>query len=514
MRFIDFLLKHYESVPHSSSSQGLGTKNELVKFAKPQRVGTRLKISSICTHSAKTQKDSLFVALKGRETDGHEYLRQAVNKGASALLLSETDYVPSHFKGLVLKYKPPLKSLSKVLNCFYEEPSHKLFTVGVTGTNGKTSFCYLLEHLFKHCGWPTAVIGTVGQFFENHRWPGSLTTPEPAELFERLKDFVNLSARAVIMEVSSMALDQHRLDGLDFNGLVWTNLSQDHLDYHGSMDNYFQAKANFFLERGPAQGKNFFYLINQDDEYGKKLKKLLNKKCWTYGQDTNVDFCFKIKLLSSSHSVFELRSPEGVCEFYLPLTGKYNIYNAVSALSSAMLTGFKAEDCKSALKSFPGVPGRMEKVCFSVKTSFEVIVDYAHTPSALSSVLSALKSYFKNIILVFGCGGDRDKDKRTQMASIALKWTHHVFLTTDNPRHEDPEQIAWETLKGLDTKQRQKVTVELDRQQAIKKALSFAKKGDLVLIAGKGHEKFQIVGDKKIPFCDKSIALEGLKELY
>ena len=340
MRFIDFLFNNYEVVK----------KTEIKS------------LSSVCTHSDKVKDSSLFIAMKGQKSDGHDYLKQAVNKGASILLVQKTDNIPSDFKGTVLKYKDGLKTFPLILNQFYNFPSKKLFAVGVTGTNGKTSFCYLLEHIFKCCGWPTAVIGTVDQHFHEHKWLSTLTTPSLSDIFERLNDFVKLEARSVVMEISSHALDQNRVEGIDFKALVFTNLSQDHLDYHGGMENYFQAKRKLFSQTDKVQSKNLFCLINQDDEYGKKLKKIIQRACYTYGQDPSSDFCFKIKNRSRFHSVFELKSPSGSYEFSLPLAGDYSVYNAVSALSCAILTGFKAEDCSEALKSFPGVPGRLQKV--------------------------------------------------------------------------------------------------------------------------------------------------------
>ena len=490
MSFIEFLINNYE----------------VVKKAEIK------SLSSVCTHSDKVKDSSLFVALKGQKTDGHDYLEQAVHRGASVLLVEKTDNISSDFKGIILKYKNKLETLPQILNQFYNFPSEKLFTVGVTGTNGKTSFCYLLEHLFKFCGWPTAVMGTLDQHFDQYKWPATLTTPDSAEIFERLNDLVRLEARAVVTEVSSHALDQNRLMGIDFKAMVFTNLTQDHLDYHGNMENYFQAKKKLFIQVEKERNKNNFCLVNQDDEYGQRLKKLIRNPCYTYGQNPDSDFCFKIKSQTNSKSVFELKSLSGHYNFSLPLAGDYNVYNAVSAISCAMLTGFKAEDCAQALKNFSGVPGRLEKV-ISKNLPFDIFIDYAHTPSALSCVLQTLKNRRGNLILVFGCGGDRDQEKRPLMLSTALNFADHIFFTTDNPRFEEPEQIAEQALKQLSAKDKAKITVELDRKEAIKKAIQFARPGDCVLIAGKGHEQFQLIKNKRIPFCDKKTALDCLKEL-
>ena len=463
------------------------------------------QISSISNHSSHVKKNGLFIAIKGRKTDGHNYLKQAIHKGACALLVEKGQLAPLSFKGAVLVYKKGLH-LGKLLNQFYDFPSKKLFTVGITGTNGKTSFCYLLEHLFQFCGWPTGLIGTVDQHFKEHCWPASLTTPSAVELAERLNDFLQLSARAVVMEVSSIALDQNRVEGVDFNALVFSNLSQDHLDYHGSMENYWTAKKKLFLQAEQSENKNLFYLFNQDDIYSHKMKDVLKKPYWTYGQGESADFCFKIKETSQLKTTFQLKSPFGEIDFSMNLVGEYNVYNAASALACALLTGFKSEECQKALACFPGVPGRLEKL--ETDKVFDVFIDYAHTPAALSSTLKVLKHNFKRVILVCGCGGGRDKKKRPLMAKQAVHLSDHVFWTTDNPRYEKPEQIAAEALKGFN--KLSKITVELDREQAIKKAIHFAGKGDCVLIAGKGHEQFQIIKDKKQPFCDKAVALNFL----
>ncbi len=491
MSFIDFLFNNYEVIRKSEIQP----------------------LSSVCTHSDKVRKKSLFVALKGQKSDGHDYLKQTVDKGATALLVEKTSHIPPNFKGIVLKYKKGQQSLHRLLNEFHNFPSEKLFTVGVTGTNGKTSFCYLLEHIYKFCGWPTGLIGTVDQHFNKQSWPSTLTTPDPAETFERLNDFVHLGAKSAVMEVSSIALDQNRVNGIDFKALVFTNLTQDHLDYHGNMENYFQAKKKLFTIMENSKNKNFFSLVNQDDEYSKKLKKMIKSPCYSYGQSLAADFCFNIKTQTQFNSVFELKSPFGFYEFFVPLTGDYNVYNATASLSCAMLTGFKAEDCFKALKSFPGVPGRLEKVVFP-NLPFDIFIDYAHTPSALFSVLKTLKKLEKKIILVFGCGGDRDKDKRPQMAQSALYCADQIFVTTDNPRFEEPEQIVCDILKNLSKKEKDKITVELDRKEAIKRAIQSAKPGECILIAGKGHESFQIIRDKKILFSDKEAVLECLRELY
>ena len=494
MQFIDFLLTQYQ----------------VLKKAEVKN------ISSVCTHSQKVKKNSLFVAIKGQKTDGHNYLKQAIQKGAGALLVKNSQNIPRHFKGWIFKYRG-LPGLALLLNEFYNFPSKKLFTIGVTGTNGKTSFCYLLEHIYQSCGWPTAVIGTVNQRFGKYKWPAPLTTPDPVELFNRLNDFVKKGAKAVVMELSSHALHQHRAKGVSFKALVFTNFSQDHLDYHKTMDNYFKAKKSLFLKACYQEDKNLFCLLNHDDKKGLELKNRIQKPCWTFGKNPKADFFFKIKKQLSGKSVFDVKHQSKSSQYALAWPGEHNVYNAVSALACAQLTGFKAKDCAKALKSFKAPPGRLEHIS---QKPFSIFLDYAHSPTALKSALLALKSSLLDskskggeIILVFGCGGDRDKSKRPKMAKLALKLADKVFLTSDNPRSENPQHIINHCLKGLREDEKTKLTIELDRKTAIQKALKFAKKGDQVLIAGKGHEPFQIIGSKKIPFSDKTVALNSLKEL-
>ncbi len=491
MGFLNFLIKYFQ-----------------IKDADSIQVG---EIKSIHTHSQEVQNESLFVALRGQREDGHNYIKDAIQKGAKALLVEDSSQIPSDFKGLVLKSKDTRKDLSILLNEYYQFPSQKLFTIGVTGTNGKTTISYMIEHIFNSCGWPTAVIGTVDQHFKEKKWSAQLTTPDSLEIFERLESFINLEAKACVMEVSSIGLDQRRVAGVDFKAAIWTNLSWDHMDYHSGLEDYFQSKKKLFINNSD---KNFFSIINSDDNYGQKLIKNLKSNCYTYGSKKS-DFNFKIKDQNLSKTVFDLKTPFGSTTVELPLLGYYNVYNAVASLACATIIGFKLEESKKALESFKGVSGRLQKVTDD-KNSFQVFVDYAHTPLAIASVLKTLKTFKedKNLIIVFGCGGDRDKEKRSPMVQEAIKFADKVFFTSDNSRFESPDNIVKDGLKDLENPQKMKVRVEMDREKAIKESIFFAKEGDIVLIAGKGHEKFQIVGERKIPFDDLEIAKKYLKERF
>lgn len=458
-------------------------------------------ISSVCCDSQKATSHCFFVAIKGKKTDGHNHLKQAVQNGAKVLLVEDLAKVPSSFKGLVLQTKNSRQELPRLLNEFYNFPSQQLFTIGITGTNGKTSVSYILEHIFKTCGWPTGVIGTINQHFEKKTWESGLTTPAQVEIFQRLQDFIDLGAKACAMEVSSIGLEQGRLEGVTFNAAVFTNLTWDHLDYHLSLENYFKAKQKLFVNQ---EDKNFFSIINIDDKYGKQLIKNLKTKTYSYGNGA-ADFSFQIKSQNLSQTVFDLQTPFGQKLVSLPLTGVYNVYNAVAALACSTVIGFALDDGIKALESFAGVAGRLEKMTSS-KHPFQVFVDYAHTPLALASVLKTLSDFKENkLIVMFGCGGDRDKEKRPAMMAEALKFADKIFLTSDNPRTEDPNIIMQQCLQGLSQASLAKVCSEWDRKKSIAQAIDFASPGDIVLIAGKGHEPYQIIGNKKIPFSDLEI---------
>ena len=468
--------------------------------------GNSTEVSGLCVHSKEAKKGNLFVALKGYEQDGHSFLKEASQKGAEFLLVEETSSLPPDFKGTVLKSKNNREALSLLLNKFYNFPSEKLFTVGVTGTNGKTTIAYLTEHLFKTCGWTTGVIGTIDHHVGEKTWPLSLTTPEPLELFERLMDFQSLNVKALVMEVSSIGLDQKRVDGIQFNLGIFTNLTSDHMDYHKTRENYFKAKASLFLNLMDFQKQNnSLSLINKDDVYGVRLLSQLKSPSKTYGT-APADFSFEIKKQELLSTSFLLKTEFGSGEVKLPLTGLYNVYNAVASIASALSAGFPFSDVIKAVESFKGVPGRLER-CTPSEYPFQVFVDYAHTPSALKEVLQALAKFKSHrLITVFGCGGDRDKEKRADMTRFANEFSDEVILTSDNPRNENPEDIIEDCLKAVEDQSH--FRVERDRKKAIQKALEMGAKGDIVLIAGKGHESYQLIQGKKLPFKDQEVVRE------
>ena len=472
----------------------------------PNKAFTR-KISSICTDSKSVVPGSIFVALKGRKTDGHFYLESAVKNGAQVLVVENTEYLKEiFFSGLLCVVPNTYDILPILLNEFYDYPSEKMFCIGVTGTNGKTTVSNILAFLLSYCGWHTGIIGTIRNQLGQWEEKSVLTTPDPTHLYHLLDHFYKRNAQAVIMEVSSIGLDQQRVKGIDFNLGVFTNLSEDHLDYHQNMSEYFQAKKKLFVRS--FEKNHFLSVLNLDDPYSVALVRDIQVPYISYGRK-QARFTWNILHSDLSGTWFDLFFDKKKLKVFLSIPGIYNVSNAVAALCCVYSAGFDLEEAVKSLKHFPGVPGRLEKV---FPTQYPLVfVDYAHTPQALGSVLSFLKQNKKEgsqLITVFGCGGERDQKKRPLMTQAAEHFSDQVVLTSDNPRGEDPQEIINHCLKGVND--RKKFLVEEDRKQAIEKALQKARKKDIVLIAGKGHEKEQIIGSERIPFSDVEVVKEFL----
>ena len=466
------------------------------------------KISSICTDSRKVIPDSVFVALRGQKTNGHYYLKSAIEKGAQVLVVENTKQLKDmDFQGMICVVPDTRNILPVLLSEFYDSPSEKMFCVGVTGTNGKTTVSNILSFLYSHCGWRTGLIGTIHSQFEDWKEKSVLTTPDSAKLYSLLERFYREGAQSVVMEISSIGLDQQRIKGLDFNLGVFTNLSEDHLDYHSDMSAYFQAKKKLFeISHSLAEKNHFLGVLNLDDPYGVVLAREIQVPYISYGKK-GARFSWEILFNDLSGTLFRLYFDKKKIEVYLPMPGIYNVSNAVAALCCVYAAGFSVEEAARTLKYFPGVPGRMQRVC--TDCSPLVFVDYAHTPKALEAILFFLKQSKdekSQLITVFGCGGQRDQSKRPVMAQVAEHFSDKVFLTSDNPREEDPLNIISDCMKGVGDKK--KFVVELDRKRAIRQALEQSQEKDIVLIAGKGHEKEQIVGVDRHPFDDGEVVKE------
>ncbi len=486
--------------------------------------GDQLEVLALDFDSRQVSKGSLFVALSGGQVDGHDYLEEVIERGAVGLVVERMESVPKSFSGPVLCVPSSRQALGHLAGRFYGHPDRELFCVAVTGTNGKTSVTYMVEHILNKCGWPTGVLGTIDHHLGEKVWASQLTTPDPVTLQSRLRELVDLDARACAFEVSSHALSQSRVEGLSFDVAVFTNLSRDHLDYHGSMENYFLEKQKLFSEvLATSQKGSLFAIINGDDSYAQRLMPAPRARVWTYGQE-KADFEFKLREVTFSGCRFDLRTPQGEIQVQIPVPGLHSVYNATAALAVAGSAGFSVQRAAEALQNFLGVPGRLQRVPLPDRepgaSGVHVFVDYAHTHEALGSVLSSLRQishqsqHSGRIITIFGCGGDRDKGKRPLMTAAALRYSDQVWVTSDNPRSEDPLAIIQDAVAQLKPGEiGHKVFVESDRRQAIYKVLEQMKTGDVILIAGKGHEDYQMIGHEKHPFSDAQVVREFYGEV-
>jgi UDP-N-acetylmuramoyl-L-alanyl-D-glutamate--2,6-diaminopimelate ligase len=470
-------------------------------------------VSGIYFDARQVRSSSVFVAVKGINTDGHQYISQAIDNGVVALVVEKIEHVPEVFQGLVYQVNNSREALD-ILACeYYDDPSSRLFIFGVTGTNGKTSITYILEHILNENRKLTGVMGTVNHRIGSKMWDSQMTTPDSVTLQSRLKNFLEYHAYAAALEVSSHALEQNRVDSVHFNTVVFTNLTLDHLDYHSNMENYFEAKQKLFTDLiWKSKKKILFAIVNNDDPYGRRLKVADRAVTWTYGQK-EADFKFKVIKMNFHETVFELETPIESKMIKMKTCGIHMVYNVVASLVAAITAGVTLEEGVRAVETFQGIPGRLEKIDHADQRV--IFVDYAHTPDALKNTLNSIR-HIRNetkseskIMTVFGCGGDRDKSKRPEMGLIASQLSDVVILTSDNPRSEEPLQILQDIKAGI-PKSFEKLFVEPDREKAILLALSQATNSDIVLVAGKGHENYQIVGTSKIHFSDKEVILKIL----
>jgi len=461
-------------------------------------------VDAIATDSRAVKPGTLFVALRGERTDGHAYIEDAIRRGAEVVVVEESANVtrtPSVTLSLSKgqgKGAPPIVTVadtriaaSALADAFYDHPSRDLTVVGVTGTNGKTTTTHLVRDALEADGMPCGIIGTLGGEFREHRWPLSNTTPLALELHALLAAQRDAGAKAVAMEVSSHALALHRVDHVRFKVGVLTNITRDHLDFHGTMERYVAAKRRLFDLAENA-------VINVDDPWGLKIYRELTERgagVFGYSIDHEKPGGFRATdvRLAGDGSTFRIENEE--VAIHLP--GRFNVRNALAAYAAARLaTSNGGANVVRGLAATRAVPGRMERIgAFGI----DAIVDYAHTPDALENVLNAARETTRgDLIVVFGCGGDRDPGKRTQMGEIAARIADRVIVTSDNPRSEDPLTIARSVANGYE-----RTDIELDRRDAIRRAIDEAKAGDTVVVAGKGHETYQIVGDQTRPFDDR-----------
>jgi len=438
----------------------------------------------------------LFVAIKGRSHDGHDFIKDAIEKGAKAVVTQKDLSIDSQVTKILVKDSQV--ALASCASSFFSNPQEKLKLIGITGTNGKTTVSYLIEKILASSGLNSGVVGTVNYRVANKYYPAPNTTPQSDTLQAFLQEIVLNQAKYAIIEVSSHALDQRRVQGLDFSYAVFTNLSPEHLDYHGNLEDYFSCKSSLFKGLSPGA----LAVINADDVYGKKLIGLTKSDVLTFGIDSPAEIQAKNLKLNAKESHFTVVAPEGELDIKSPLIGRHNVYNMLAAIAVAVAEKIDHTSISASLAEFNVVPGRLE--CVDCGQDFLVFVDYAHTEDALENALTALRkvSEKSRIIVVFGCGGDRDKLKRPVMGRVATEGADLAIISSDNPRSEEPEKIISDITGGID-KQKDNYQVIPDRAKAISKALSFAKRGDIVLIAGKGHEATQIFAKETIHFNDR-----------
>ncbi|NJL86760.1 MAG: UDP-N-acetylmuramoyl-L-alanyl-D-glutamate--2,6-diaminopimelate ligase [Leptolyngbyaceae cyanobacterium SM1_1_3] len=483
-------------------------------FEYPEYPALEAEVRGLCTNSHACQSGNVFIGMAGTRVDGGEFWQSAVAAGAIAALISPEAYQKKPPTAAEMACVVPMTDMAiacaEVAAAFYRYPTRQMRLAGVTGTNGKTTTTHLIEFLLLQAQRPTALLGTLYS-----RWPGYQqtalhTTPFAVELQADLAAALAAGSELAVLEVSSHALAQKRVWGCAFEVAVFTNLTQDHLDYHKDLDDYFAAKAQLFSPnylKGRA-------IINQRDAYGRRLLNQMSRdRVWTYSlENTSADLYTRDLEYQATGVRGRLQTPHGQADFDSPLVGQFNLENLLAAVGAALHLGVSLEQIVAVLPRFPGVPGRMEQVKVWPDQDVSVIVDYAHTPDSLENALKAARPFISGrLICVFGCGGDRDRSKRPQMGHIAQS-ADIVYVTSDNPRTEDPQKILQDITAGMNSSK--PFTVICDRAEAIRTAILAAQSGDGILIAGKGHEDYQILGTEKIHFDDREQARQALQIRY
>lgn len=474
-------------------------------IAIPEIKGPKeIEITGICSNSKLVVPGNLFVARRGRVDDGVSYIPEAIACGATAVLTE--------------MYDPTLKSITQIITRqvvaveaklaahFYQFPSDELFMVGITGTKGKTTAAFIIKHLLDKIHGICGLIGTIEYILGKHRRPATLTTPDVVANHKMLREMVQQGCRSAVMEVTSHALTQGRVDGIHYDVAIFSNLTLDHLDYHGTMEEYCQAKNLLFrnlgkekrTKKGPVQA-----IVNADSPWTEKITAGCQAPILTYGIDNKAELMASDIQFGRHGTTAAITYQGRTLPFRWPLIGRFNVYNCLAAIGVALTRGKSLEETAELMAAFPAVPGRLEKVDNDL--GLEIYVDFAHTDDALKNVLQCLTELKKGrIITVFGCGGDRDTSKRPKMAEASERYSDITIVTSDNPRTEDPQAICQAIVKGF--RHRDSYIVEVDRRRAIQKAIEIANKNDIILIAGKGHEPYQLFAHQTIEFDDRKVA--------
>ena len=476
--------------------------NELLKNVDTLNIAgdVEVEITGVNIDSRRIEKGHLFVAIPGTVTDGHKFIPKAIELGATAVLCEKMpeEQIP---EVTYVQVASTEDAVGKVATLFYGDPSRKLKLVGVTGTNGKTTIATLLYNMFRKFGHKCGLLSTVCNYIEDEAIPADHTTPDPIELNRLLAQMVDAGCEYAFMECSSHAIAQKRIGGLKFAGGLFTNLTRDHLDYHKTFENYRDAKKAFF----DGLDKDAFAITNADDKNGQIMVQNCKAQVKTYSTRTMADFKAKIIECHFEGMYLDINGKEVGVQFI----GKFNVSNLLAVYGAAVMLGKKPEDILLILSTLKSVNGRLEPI--HSPEGYTAIVDYAHTPDALENVLNAIHEVLNGkgkVITVCGAGGNRDKGKRPLMAQEAVKQSDKVIITSDNPRFEEPQDIINDMLAGLDQKQMKKVVSIVDRREAIRTACMLAEKGDVILIAGKGHEDYQEIKGVKQHFDDKEVVKE------
>lgn len=476
----------------------------LIDFLKEENP----EITSIENDNRKVENGSLFICIKGFTVDGHDFAELAVNLGAVAVIAEKPLSLPVP----VIVVENSRRAMAILADAFYEHPSHKLRIIGITGTNGKTTTSHLIEKILSDAGHNTGLIGTMYTKIGSKQLETKNTTPESLTLQKTFQQMVEEGVQTTVMEVSSHALVEGRVHGTDFDIAVFTNLTQDHLDYHKTMDEYKRAKSLLFSQLGNTyiSGKPKFAVLNVDDEASKMYIESTSAHILTYGIDQKANLQAVNIQMTANGTEFELISPFGLHKVSIQLVGKFSVYNVLASLGAALCSNIPLERAIASLEKIKGVDGRFELV--QAGQNFTVIVDYSHTPDSLENVLKTIKQFAQGrVSVVVGCGGDRDRTKRPLMAKIACEHSDTPIFTSDNPRSEDPVTILKDMEAGV---LGYDYEVVVDRKEAIYHAIKDAKANDVILIAGKGHETYQIIGDNVIDFDDRFIAKEAINHFY
>jgi UDP-N-acetylmuramoyl-L-alanyl-D-glutamate--2,6-diaminopimelate ligase len=470
----------------------------LIKNLEPVKIigNTDIEINDICFDSRKVTTGSLFVAIKGNQSDGHDYIENAIKSGATAIVAESIPESLQNLPTASIVVSNSAKALGLMASCFYDNPSAKLTLVGVTGTNGKTTIATLLYHLFRSFGYKCGLLSTVVNMIERKTIEATHTTGDAMQINKLLADMVKAGVQYCFMEVSSHAIDQHRVTGLEFNGGIFTNLTHDHLDYHKDFSNYRDTKKRFF----DTMPSSAFALVNGDDKNGMVMLQNTKAEAKTYGLKSMTDFKAKILELRFDGTLLNIDGNE----VWTQLIGEYNTYNIMAVYAAAVLLKQDTDEILKNISALHTVSGRFEYL--KSKNNIVAIVDYAHTPDAIENVLKTIrqiKTHDQHIITVVGAGGNRDKTKRPVMAKVAAENSSKVILTSDNPRNEKPEDILKDMKAGIEDFTH--VAVIVDRKEAIKMAYMLANPNDIILIAGKGHETYQEIDGVKHHFDDKEV---------